>query len=289
MLHHNTQTDHHGVNLDRINFDNERVYNKDFGAIPFKAIVVAYYGKSQMIDVVYPRDGGTGFLSGIEVYGNHGDLLGSITTPDIGIEKTVDGYNLDPPDNPDRVEIGERKNSVECMVQRTVDGFAALGFRAVHEDNPLWLNSKAGRTITSYSDGSYYVHDKDGNSEFVHPGGLRIKIGDSPDPIVMEDAMPVHKNNKTKYADSTNYIIEHPKLSAKIGFTPDGAIFIENSEGKMGVTDAGKITVENSSGKLGVKIGGIIDEINKIIVAQGTGPDVAALETLKTEILEILG
>lgn len=272
MLFHNTQTDDNGVNLDRKGIDNERVEDNEFGMIPFKAIVVAYYAKSQMVDVVYYRDGGTAPLSGVDVYGDHGDLLGSLTTPDLAIEKTTEGYNLDPPTDPDRVEIGERKNNIECLVQRTVDGFATSQFRALHEDNPLWLNSKPGRKIISYADGSYYVHDKDGNSEFVHPGGLRIKIGDSPGSIVMEDDMPVHSGNKSSYPSKTNYLIEHPLLSAKIGFD-----------------DTGKIISENSVGKVGVKIGEIIDEINKIIVVEGTSPDVAALTILKTEILGILG
>lgn len=271
MREHPTQTDKHGVNLDRINYDNERVSDKEFGIVSFKAIVVAYYGKSQMVDVSYVRDGNLGFLSGVEVYGDHGDLLGAITTPDIGIEKTDEGYNLDPPESSDRVEIGERKNNIECIVHRTVDGFAALGFRALNEDNPMWLNSKAGRTITAYSDGAYYVHDKDGNSEFVHPGGLRIKIGDSPDPIVLEDDMGVHQANKSKYPTKTHYIIEHPALSAKIGFDNTGKLLAENSAGKLG-TDV---------------LIAIIGEIKKIIVNNGTGPDIPLLEAIEVLIDEI--
>lgn len=267
MLFHNTQTDENGVNLDRSGIDNERVEDNDFGMVPFKAIVVAYYGKSQFVDVVYYRDGGTAFLSGVEVYGDHGDLLGSITTPDIGIEKTDEGYNLDPPHDPDRVEIGERKNNIECLVQRTVDGFAALGFRALHEDNPMWLNSKAGRTLTSYSDGSYKVSDKDGNHEFVHCSGLREKIGDSPDKIELEDDMPFHLNNINKYLTETNYIVEHP-LGAKTGFDNTGKLIAENLAGKLG-TDV---------------LIAIIDEILKIVVTFGTGPDPVALGLLKVKI-----
>lgn len=268
MKFHNTQTDQHGVNLDRLNADNERIYNKDFGSIPFRAIVVAYYGKSQMVDVIYPRDGGTGFLSGVDVYGNHGDLLGELTTPDLAVEKSEDGYNIDPPQSGERVEIGERKNNIECIVQRTTDGFCTSQFRSLHESNPMWLNSKAGRTIRSYSDGSYYVCDKDGNSEFVHPGGLRIKIGDSPDTIVMEADMPVHKNNQAKYPATTNYLVEHPALSGKIGFDSSGKLIAENSVGKLG--DDVLIA--------------IIDEILKIITNGGTNPDPIALGLIKTKI-----
>lgn len=267
MREHSTQTDKHGVNLDRINYDNERVSDKEFGIVSFKAIVVAYYGKSQMVDVSYVRDGNLGFLSGVEVYGDHGDLLGAITTPDIGIEKTDEGYNLDPPHDPDRVEIGERKNNIECLVQRTVDGFAALGFRALHEDNPLWLNSKPGRKLMSYADGSYSVQDKDGNHEFVHCSGLRIKVGDSPDKIEMEDDMPFHLNNINKYLTKTNYIIEHP-FGAKTGFDEVGRLIAENVAGKVG-TDV---------------LIAIIDEILKIVVTFGTGPDPIALGLLKAKI-----
>ena len=267
MKFHNTQTDQHGVNLDRLNADDERIYNKDFGSIPFRAIIVAYYGKSQMVDVIYPRDGGTGFLSGVDVYGNHGDLLGELTTPDIAVEKSEDGYNIDPPQSGGRVEIGERKNNIECIVQRTTDGFCTSQFRSLHESNPMWLNSKAGRTIRSYSDGSYYVCDKDGNSEFVHPGGLRIKIGDSPDTIVMEADMPVHKNNQAKYPTKTHYLIEHPA----------GA--------KFGIDNTGKLISENGIGKVGtdilIAIHGIIEGI---ITNGGTNPNPTLLATLKTKI-----
>ncbi len=267
MLFHSTQANRHGVNLDRVGNDNHRVSDKDFGIIPFRAIVVAYYSKSQMVDVVYPRDGGTGFLSGVDVYGNHGSLLGTVVNPDLAVEKTDDGYNLDPKPSDTRTEIGEQRNNVECLVQRTVDGFATSEFRALNEANPLWLNGKAGRRISAYSDGSYYIQDNDGNSEFVHCSGFKITIGSS---INLEDPMPINKTNAANTAIS--YIVEHPLLSAK-----------------MGLDTSGKLIAENSSGKVGVKIGAIIDEINKIIVAQGTGPDTGALNTLKAEILEILG
>jgi len=277
--YHQTQSDRHGVHYDRLSPENNHVSDKDFGIIPFRAIVVAYYGKSQMVDVIYQREGSIGFLSGVDVYGSHGNLLGTLETPDIGAEesKLEYGYNLDPIKNPDKVEIGESKNNIECLVKKTTDGFATSEFRALNEDNPLWMNAKKGRKITSYADGSYKVSDKDGNIEFVHVSGFRIKIGDSVDPIVLDDKMGVHQLNKANYVGKTNYLVEHP-LGGKTGFDPTGKLIAENSIGKVGV-DILEASID--------EIVKVIDEIVKIIVAQGTGPDIAALTLIKTSLTAI--
>lgn len=266
------QVDEHGNNADRKFLQNQHIEDKEFGRIPFPAIVVAYYAKAQKVDVVYPQMGGLGFISDVDVYGSHGDLLGVLETPDIAVEKTDTGYNLDPDLDDNNVETNDHKNNIECLVKKTTDGYATSEFRALHETSPLWMNAQKGRRMQSFSDGSYSVQDKDGNHEFVHCSGLRIKIGDSEATIAMDDDMPVNTGNVSAMTSNTTLTIFHPEVDAKLGFDKTG-----------------KIIIETATGKLGAKIGAFIDEVNKIIVAQGTGPDVGALAQLKIDILEILG
>jgi len=63
-----------------------------------------------------------------------------------------------------------------------------------------------------------------------------------------------------------------------------GSAEIGNLIGKTGVDIAGLLIAENTTTDLKTIVSGIIDEINKIIVANGTGPDVTALTNLKSQM-----
>lgn len=73
-------------------------------------------------------------------------------------------------------------------------------------------------------------------------------------------------------------------LTTGMRITQDGLIEIENLLGTIGIEPTGLLIAENTTTTLKTIVSGIIDEINKIVVAYGTGPDVAALTAIKAQM-----
>ncbi|MCK5608949.1 hypothetical protein KAR91_44155, partial [Candidatus Pacearchaeota archaeon] len=63
-----------------------------------------------------------------------------------------------------------------------------------------------------------------------------------------------------------------------------GSAELGNLIGNTGVDITGLLIAENTTTTLKTIIDGIIDEINKIVVAYGTGPNVAALTAIKAQM-----
>jgi len=63
-----------------------------------------------------------------------------------------------------------------------------------------------------------------------------------------------------------------------------GSVEVGNLIGKTGVDATGLLVAENLTTDLKTIVSGIIDEVSKIIVANGTGPDAGALTLLKSQM-----
>ena len=132
-------------------------------------------------------------------------------------------------------------------------------------------NCKVGRKISRHDDGSYLIHDEDGNVQFKHPSGLDIRIGSSTDDIVLELPFPDHAKNVADYDEKVVIKVKHPS----------GSILEYDEDGIFDITRG---TGEN----LKTIIDSFITEVSKIVVANGTGPDVAALTQLQADLALLL-
>jgi hypothetical protein len=78
--------------------------------------------------------------------------------------------------------------------------------------------------------------------------------------------------------------IDIGNITTGMNITQDGLIELANLLGTIGIEPTGLLIAENTTTSLKTIISGIIDEINKIVVSYGTGPNVAALTALKTQM-----
>ncbi len=241
--------------------------------LPFPAIVTAWYPKSQTIDVNMPTRFGQTVSEKVIVYGDFFQSTGVIQAPKIAVTLGEDGYStIREPDQKNPVSTKYvLDNNIEALVFKTSVGYAASSFRFLTFDSPLLNNVKPGRKITRHDDGSYYIQDEDGNMQFKHPSGLNIRIGNSTSDIDLDEDFPDHEKNVLAYNSQVILRVEHPT----------GAIFEYDNAGLLEVTGA-------TSKNLKIIIDSFIDEVAKIIVLNGTGPDVTALNLLKTDLTFLL-
>lgn len=180
--------------------------------MPFPALVTAWFPKSQTMNVVVPTRFGQTIFEGVVIYGNFFEATGSIQGPKIGTQKKDDGYTTileeDQKDSTSNNYVLD--NHIEALVFKTSVGYAASCFRFLNPDSPMLNNVKYGRKITRHDDGSYFIHDDDGNFQFKHPSGLDIKVGDSVDDIELDTPFPEHEKNKQAYAGGLKAKIEIP-------------------------------------------------------------------------------
>ena len=247
--------------------------------IPFEALVVAWYPRSQTIDAVVPTRFGQTVIEGIVVYGNFFESTGTIQGPKIATTFKEGQYNT-VRDNEQSDPTSDKyvlDNNIAALVFKTdvgeynSAGFATSSFRILTDKSTLLTNAKSGRKITRHDDGSYSIRDEDGNYQFKHPSGFNYRIGSSVDDIDLEVPFPDHEKNVQDYNGEVFVKFEHPA----------GSIIDYDNTGLLGVTSG---TSEN----LKVIIDSFIDEVSKIVVANGTGPDTAALAQLKTDLSKLL-
>ncbi len=73
-------------------------------------------------------------------------------------------------------------------------------------------------------------------------------------------------------------------ITTSMNITQDGDAILSNVVADVGINAAGLLVAENTTTNLKTIVSDIIDEINKIVVAYGTGPDVAALTAIKAQM-----
>lgn len=274
-VYHGT-TDKNNNFRDRSRSKDGYMLNKWDDTLPFRALVTAWFPASQTINVSVPTNVGQRELSNVIVYGGFMEAVGEIKTPKIATGKGTDTentwqvYRNDSQLNPSSSEY-VLDNHIEALVTKTNIGYAATAFRFVTIDSPLLQNAKYGRTLKRYDDGSYRIHDDDGNMQFKHPSGFNTRIGDSLDDIELDAPLPDHEKNVQDYDGKVLAKIEHPS----------GSIIDYDDDGLLGITSS---TSEN----LKTLIDSFIDEVKKIVTNGGTNPDVPALTQLQTDLANLL-
>jgi len=269
--------------------------NKD---LPFAAIVTAWHPKSQTIEVVRPIPNGNINYDSVVVYGDFFEATGTIQTPKIATTLKDDGYTTyrdfeqkDPTSDKYVLE-----NHIEAIVFPVSVGnkveYAAQNFRFLTADSPLLNNIKEGRKISRHDDGSTTIHDEDGNYQFTHPSGLNVRVGNSIDDIELDEPFPPHEKNELDYIAGVVTEIKVPSAIGEVKLSLDGtgAVSLEHPSGSVFVYDvAGLLDLTSSTGEnLKTIIDSFITEVSKIIVANGTGPDVAALTQLQLDLALLL-
>ena len=275
MIIHQANVDKNGNYRDRSRKDDGYIRKFD-DSNPFPALVTAWYPSSQTIDVSAWTPWGQKEIEGVVVYGDFMQSVGTIKTPKIATAKGLDTENSwQTYRNPNQANPSSDEyvldNHIEALVTKTSVGYATLSFRFATPDSPLLNNAKYGRTLKRYDDGSYKIHDDDGNMQFKHPSGLNIRIGNSTSDIDLEVPFPDHAKNVQDYAGEIIAKFEHPA----------GSTIDYDNDGLLGITSG---TSEN----LKVVIDSFIDEVIKIIVNDGVGPDVSALNVLKADLAKLL-
>lgn len=242
-------------------------------SLPFPALVTAWYPKSQTIAVNMPTRFGQTVSEIVVVYGDFFQSTGVIRAPKIAVTLGEDGYST--VREPDQKNPASGKyvldNNIEALVFKTSFGYAASSFRFLTADSSMLNNVKPGRKIVRHDDGSYYIHDDDGNMQFKHPSGLNIKAGFTLSDIFLEDPFPPHEQNVIDYGGTIQVKVEHP-LGSIVKYDGAGLLEITGPTGK----------------NLKTIIDSFIDEVAKIIVLNGTSPDVNALNLLKADLLLLL-
>lgn len=261
--------------------------------LPFPALVVAWYPKSQTIDVNIPTRYGQTIQQGVVVYGNFFEATGSIYTPKIVTQLKTTGYTtIREDDQKDSTSDNYvLNNNIEALVFKTSYGYAASCFRFLTSDSPLLNNVVAGRKISRHDDGSYYIHDEDGNMQFKHPSGFNIKVGSSPDDIDLDTPFPEHEKNVLDYADSIIMDFTIPSDAGEIFVAVDGtgSIKISHPAGStFEIANDGKFDMLNATTNLKK----LHDDMNAIVAAivvnNGTGPNLGALTQLLADTATLL-
>lgn len=262
--------------------------------LPFAALVTAYHPKSQTIDVIRPIPNGNINYDSVIVFGGFFEATGTIQGPKIATTLKDDGFTVYR--DKDQVDPTSDKyvldNHIEAIVEPVSSGntvaYISSRFRFISENSPLLNNVKEGRKITRHDDGSTSIHDEDGNYQFTHPSGLNIRVGSSVDDIELDEPFPPHEKNVLDYATGIIAEIKVPSAIGEIVLTLDGAggIKLDHPTGSVFEYDAaGLLDVTGSTGKnLKTIINAINGEVQKIVVANGTSPDVAALILLQTDL-----
>jgi len=202
---------------------------------PFAALVTAWHPKSQTIDVIVPVQYGNIELDEITVYGNFFESTGTILTPKIATTLDDDGYStIQKPEqiNPTSDEY-VLNNHIEALIFKTNSGeYSTNSFRFLSADSQMLNNVKEGRKISRHDDGSFSVHDEDGNYQFKHASGLNVRVGDSDADIELDESFDEHLKNKADYAAGIKAYVEYP-LGGKFGYDNNGLIFLSNPIGSV--------------------------------------------------------
>jgi len=211
-------------------------YFDTLGDRPFAALVTAWHPKSQTIDVIVPVQYGNVELDEITVYGDFFESTGTIYTPKIATEKGSEGYTTAYNENIQGDPTSDKyvlNNHIEALIFKTNSGeYATNSFRFLSANSQMLNNVKEGRKIIRHDDGSFSVHDEDGNYQFKHPSGLKVRIGDVDDDIELDEQFDEHLKNKTAYASGIKAFVEYP-LGGKLGYDDDGKIFLSNPIGSV--------------------------------------------------------
>ncbi|MCK5606070.1 hypothetical protein KAR91_29495, partial [Candidatus Pacearchaeota archaeon] len=230
---HNTSSDREG-NIKEMSRDKTGQIKREAENSPFEALVTTYYPKSQTIDVNRPTRFGQTVSETVVVYGDFFQATGMIKSPKIAATFDDDGFSTIR--NPEQKLPTSDKyvldNNIVALVFRTDFGYATSSFRFLTADSPMLNNVKPGRKITRHDDGSFYIQDEDGNSQFKHPSGLNIRIGDSDDDIELDEDFPPHEKNELDYASGVKVYVEYPS-GGKIGYENDGLILFSNENGEV--------------------------------------------------------
>lgn len=291
-MKHQGNTDRSG-NFRDISREREGYFGVESKDLPFPALVTAWYPKSQTMDVIRPTEIGSIEYEGVVVYGNFFEETGTIQTPKLATVLKEDGYTTIRDENQKDKDSEEYvlNTHIEAIVYKTSVGYAANAFRFLGPESSMLNNIKEGRKITRHDDGSLYIHDEDGNMQFVHPSGLNIKIGNSIDDIELEEDFPPHEKNVTDYDGEIIIDITAPSAAGDVDISLDGngSIKLDHPGGSVFEVDAtGKFDMSNSTISLKKINDDMNDIVAAIIVAEGVGPDTAKLTTLKTQTSTLL-
>ena len=201
MIILNANVDKNGNYLDSSRKKRGYIGQKWDDKLPFAALVTAWFPNSQTINISYWTPWGQVEQQSVIVYGDFMEAVGTIKTPKLATAKGTETenswqtYKSPTQDNPSSDEY-VLDNHIEAMVFKINGGYAATAFRAITPDSPLLKNAKYGRCLKRHDDGSYHIHDEDGNIQFKHPSGLSVKVGNSTDDITLQSAIHDHAKNK---------------------------------------------------------------------------------------------
>lgn len=264
---------------------------------PFEALVTAWYPSSQVISVSVSTPWGQREIENVIVYGPFGESIGEIVSPAIATstgasdEQTWQIYrnaNQEEPANTKYV----LNNHIAALVHKTNIGFATNSFRFLTSDSILVRNAKTGRSIKRHSDGSYLIHDEDGNIQFKHPSGYSVKTGDTTDDISLDVSFPEHARNKQKYNGKIAKRIVYPSSAGEIEVQIDGqggvALNHPVNDFVLEVNDQGKIKLAGTDIDLKTIFDTLIDITVSVDGAATGGSNATALNNLKTTISTLL-
>lgn len=241
--------------------------------LPFEALVTAWFPSSQTINVTYWDDWGQHEIEQVIVYGDFMESVGTIKTPKIATSKGTDSENtwqLYRDENSNQANPSSDEyvlnNHIAALVFKTSVGYAANSFRFTTQSSPLLANAKYGRTLKRYDDGSYRIHDDDGEMQFKHPSGLSVKIGKTGDDIALDPVFPDHAKNVLEYASGVVVKYTIPSAIGDIFITSDGTgvVKIEHPTGAIfEIGSTGLFSMENATTNLRQ----LHDDMNTIVTA----------------------
>lgn len=290
---HLTSSDRDG-NIREMSRDKTGQIKREAENSPFVALVTAYYPKSQTIDVNRPTRFGQTVSETVIVFGDFFQATGMIQSPKIATTFDADGFSTirKPEQKLPTSDEYVLDNNITALVFKTDFGYVTSSFRFLDKDSPMLNNSKPGRKITRHDDGSTSIHDEDGNYQFTHPSGLNIRAGSSVDDIELDEPFPPHEKNVLDYATGIIAEIKVPSAIGVIKLTLDGAggTKLDHPTGSVFEYDAAGLLEVTSSTSENLKtiINAINGEVQKIVVANGTSPDVAALIQLQADLALVL-
>lgn len=263
---------------------------------PFAALVTAWHPKSQTIDVIVPVQYGNIELDEITVYGDFFESTGTIYTPKIATTLGDDGYST--VQNPEQNNPSSSKyvlnNHIEALIFETNSGeFATNSFRFLSADSQMLNNVKEGRKITRHDDGSYKVHDEDGNIQFKHPSELSWKIGKDNTDIELDEPFDEHAKNKQDYNSSIVMEFKVPSDAGeiKISFDGTGSVKLNHPTGSIfEITELGLFEMNNTAGTVNLRK--LHDDMHAIVAgivtSGGTNPNPALLAQFLLDVATLL-
>lgn len=284
MRKHYTSSDREG-NIREMSRDKTGQIKREAENSPFEALVTAYYPKSQTIDFNRPTKFGQTVSQNAVVYGDFFQATGTIQSPKIATTFDEEGFStIRKPEQEDKNSSEYvLDNNIAALVFKTDFGYVTSSFRFLSVDSPMLNNVKPGRKITRHDDGSFYIQDEDGNSQFKHPSGLNIRIGDSDDDIELDEDFPPHEKNELDYASGVKVYVEYPS-GGKIGYEDDGLILLSNENGEV-KTDVLDVMLDHQSATLGYVdefLTEYIPHIHPCIVP--TGPPTTASNAVSIQV-----